>query len=156
MPNVRSHFLDGKEVWQGRSALSGFRTRLFLKEEDALAEEAWLDNEWRKIENHYRHQSDLHERHFKNCLQEAMRAIVRLTGKGCFELHIRPRHEEWPDDVFVLDTTALDEPFFLPGLIIMQGSGDDAVPIAVTERTIEALDDLFNQSQPRWTSAQGR
>lgn len=84
MSNVRNYIVSGVEVWQGKSAASGFRTRLFASREAAEAEEIWLDKQWTGLDEHFRRQALAIDEWYDAHLRHAFEHILQACQRGAY------------------------------------------------------------------------
>jgi hypothetical protein len=82
--NVYKYVLNGIEVWQGKSAASGFRTRLFATFEAAEAEENWLDSWWTWLKADFQTNAlEVGARH-ESKLRDAFQNLMLAYSQGAY------------------------------------------------------------------------
>lgn len=148
MNNVRSYTVNGQEVWQGRSGASGFRTRIFLNERDAIAEEKWLDDRWLLMRTLWEGERLLSEEMLIDGLRQAFFNMVAATGIGCYPVFRRGQPQAGADPLRsrFWETTAPSEEgvqTFIPGRHAVWGQQPEIEEIEVIEPTNEAMNEFI-------------
>ncbi len=99
----------GEGTWhQGRSSLSGHRTRLFYRPEGAIAEELWLDRQWEDARAFWSARAVL----LRETLDERATNIVAMLARdaqvGARLVKLNPKAFPETDSISVWWSNALD------------------------------------------------
>ena len=100
-----------RSIWhQGRSKLSGYRTRLFHDPKDASAEEAWLDDEFRAALAYWSSRMDAREDFLRRRTSQLLEVVAKDFRRGMGRVALEPNAEFGAALVKVWRSNAPDDP----------------------------------------------